>query len=212
MMRARTRAIGSEQGAVFVQVGISLFVLMAFNVFVLDYGMMWIGRASGAERRRCWSARGGDRLGYDDFDDPPSSNGLAAAERTGTWLRRTSIWQQAGTPVVTFNCPSGVAGRCVSVDVYRDGENGSTPMPTLFGPDSWRHQPGREGNGDGFAGKRQRHQLSQADRLRRRLDRTASTDQPIQQLRRNDRGTAGGTRDSYTPPSALAIRSHHRLE
>jgi hypothetical protein len=43
-MGTRERTLRSEQGAVFVQVGISLFVLMAFNVFVLDYGMMWIGR------------------------------------------------------------------------------------------------------------------------------------------------------------------------
>jgi len=43
-MRTRERTLRSEQGAVFVQVGISLFVLMAFNVFVLDYGMMWIAR------------------------------------------------------------------------------------------------------------------------------------------------------------------------
>ena len=31
--------LGSERGAVFVQVGIALFVLVAFNVFVLDYGV-----------------------------------------------------------------------------------------------------------------------------------------------------------------------------
>ncbi len=44
------------------------------------------------------------------------------------------IWQQAGTPVVTFDCPAGVTGRCVRVEVYRDGTNGSTALPTLFGP------------------------------------------------------------------------------
>ncbi len=44
------------------------------------------------------------------------------------------VWQQAGGPVVTFNCPAGVTGRCVRVDVYRDGTNGSTALPTLFGP------------------------------------------------------------------------------
>ena len=43
-MRAGERTLRSEQGAVFVQVGISIFVLMAFNVFVLDYGVMWVSR------------------------------------------------------------------------------------------------------------------------------------------------------------------------
>ena len=46
-----------EEGAVFVQVGIALFVLMAFNVFVLDYGVMWVARGAGAERRRRRGAR-----------------------------------------------------------------------------------------------------------------------------------------------------------
>ncbi len=43
-MSLKERTFASEQGAVFVQVGISLFVMMAFNVFVLDYGVMWVGR------------------------------------------------------------------------------------------------------------------------------------------------------------------------
>ena len=43
-MRAGERTLRSEQGAVFVQVGISILVLMAFNVFVLDYGVMWVSR------------------------------------------------------------------------------------------------------------------------------------------------------------------------
>ena len=29
--------------------------------------------------------------------------------------------------------PPGVAGSCVRVDVYRNGEFGSTPLPTIFG-------------------------------------------------------------------------------
>ena len=37
MTQARARVLASEKGAVFVQVGISLLVLMAFNVFVLGY-------------------------------------------------------------------------------------------------------------------------------------------------------------------------------
>ena len=46
-MTPETRSIGrlkSERGAVFVQVGLAVLVLMAFNVFVIDYGIMWVGR------------------------------------------------------------------------------------------------------------------------------------------------------------------------
>jgi hypothetical protein len=132
-MRTRERTLRSEQGAVFVQVGISLFVLMAFNVFVLDYGMMWIGRRQAQNAADAGALAGAVARGYDDFDDPPSSSGLAhdSAEQVAI---ANLVWQQAGTPVVTFDCPSGVTGRCVRVDVYRDGTNGSTALPTLFGP------------------------------------------------------------------------------
>jgi len=132
-MRARLRIPRSEQGAVFVQVGISLFVLMAFNVFVLDYGMMWIGRSQAQNAADAGALAGALARGYDDFDDPPSSGGLAADSAEGV-AAANLVWQQAGTPVVSFNCPAGVTGRCVKVEVYRDGTNGSTALPTLFGP------------------------------------------------------------------------------
>ena len=137
-MDARERTLRSEHGAIFVQVGISLFVLMAFNVFVLDYGMMWIGRRQAQNAADAGALAGAVARGYDDFDDPPSSTGLAHgfAEEVAEANR---VWQKAGTPlasraVVSFDCPTGVTGRCVRVDVYRDGENGSTAFPTLFGP------------------------------------------------------------------------------
>ncbi len=106
---------------------------MAFNVFVLDYGMMWIGRRqaqnaadagalAGARRARLRRLR---RSAGVRRHRGRSASGVAAANL---------VWQQAGTPVVTFNCPAGVTGRCVKVEVYRDGTNGSAALPTLFGP------------------------------------------------------------------------------
>ena len=132
-MRARERTLRSEQGAVFVQVGISLFVLMAFNVFVLDYGMMWIGRRQAQNAADAAALAGAVALGYDDFDDPPDYFGLAG-EVTRQVVAVNPIWQEAGGTHVDFTCPPGVIGRCVRVDVYRNGERGSQPIPTLFGP------------------------------------------------------------------------------
>ena len=123
----------SERGAVFVQVGISLFVLMAFNVFVLDYGMMWIGRRQAQNAADAGALAGATARGYDDFGSPPSSTGLAARSAQMT-ANANLVWQTAGAPTVSFSCPAGVTGRCVTVEVYRDGTNGSTAMPTLFGP------------------------------------------------------------------------------
>ncbi len=44
-----------------------------------------------------------------------------------------NVWTAAPTAQVSWACPAGVAGSCVRVDVYRNGEFGSTPLPTIFG-------------------------------------------------------------------------------
>ena len=84
-MRTGERTLRSEQGAIFVQVGISMFVLMAFNVFVLDYGMMWIGRRQAQNAADAGALAGAVARGYDDFDDPPASGRarLPQSARTG---------------------------------------------------------------------------------------------------------------------------------
>jgi Flp pilus assembly protein TadG len=132
-MSTNERSRRSEQGAVFVQVGISLFVLMAFNVFVLDYGMMWIGRRQAQNAADAGALAGALARGYDDFSNPPSSGGLTAQSAQAV-AAANLVWQQSATPRVLFNCPAGVTGRCVRVEVYRDGTNSSTALPTLFGP------------------------------------------------------------------------------
>ena len=43
------------------------------------------------------------------------------------------MWNEAGIPEVSFNCPAGVTGRCTRVDVHRNVEHGN-PIDTLFGP------------------------------------------------------------------------------
>ena len=163
-MRTRERNIRSEQGAVFVQVGISLFVLMAFNVFVLDYGMMWIGRRQAQNAADAGALAGGVARAYDDFADPPASNGVAALSASGV-AAANLVWQQAGMPVVTFNCPAGVTGRCVKVEVYRDGTNGSTPSQHSLGLSS-DHDSESQGLGDVHHRQWQRHRLPASDCLR----------------------------------------------
>jgi hypothetical protein len=122
-----------ERGAVFVQVGIAATVLVAFNVFVLDYGMMWVSRRQAQNAADAGALAGAIARGYDDLADPPSPTGLAA--RISQQVARANlVWQQAPTPQVSFDCPPGVSGKCVQVDVYRNGQFGSTPLPTLFGP------------------------------------------------------------------------------
>ena len=124
----------SEEGAVFVQVGIALFVLMAFNVFVLDYGMLWVARGQAQNAADAGALAGAVARGFDDFDNPPHHRHSFAAQVARGVAQANNVWQEPATPVVNFACPTGVAGRCTTIAVYRDGQNGSTPLETLFGP------------------------------------------------------------------------------
>jgi len=125
--------LGSERGAIFVQVGIALFVLVAFNVFVLDYGVVWTARRQAQNAADAGALAGATARGYDDFDDPPDSGGIVPQIASNV-AAANLIWNQPGSAVVTFDCPAGITGRCVRVDVYRNGTNGSTVLPTFFGP------------------------------------------------------------------------------
>jgi len=132
-MSLKERTFTSEKGAVFVQVGISIFVMMAFNVFVLDYSMMWVGRRQAQNAADAGALAAGTALAYDDFTSPTSSTGVAAQSAQQV-VAQNLVWQQAGTPEVLFTCPGGGPGKCAQVNVYRNGQNGSTSLPTLFGP------------------------------------------------------------------------------
>jgi len=132
MKRTRT-FIREERGAVLVQVGIAVLVLMAFNVFVLDFGMMWIARIQAQNAADAGALAGAVARAYDDRADPPHPADLAG-EITRRVARANLIWQQAGEPIVSFDCPVGVDANCTRVDVHRDGSNGSTALPSFFGP------------------------------------------------------------------------------
>ena len=133
-MRSRAR-FGSERGAVFVQVGIAMFVLVAFNMFVLDYGVMWVARSQAQAAADAGALAGAVARGYDDFDPTPSPTGTAA-QLAKAAASANLVWNQPATAdVPSFDCPAGAPpGRCVRVDVYRDGTNTSTTLPTIFGP------------------------------------------------------------------------------
>jgi hypothetical protein len=127
-----TRGVRGETGAVFVQVGIAILVLMSFNVFVLDYGIMWMSRRQAQNAADAGAFAGAIARNYDDFDDPPSGTGPAAESATQA-AAANLIWQEPGISAVSFGCPTGITGRCVRVDVFRNISSGN-PLPTMFGP------------------------------------------------------------------------------
>jgi Flp pilus assembly protein TadG len=129
-MHTRTGKLHSEGGAVFVQFGICLFVLMAFNVFVLDYGMMWVARREAQNAADAGALAGATAQAYDVVVTPTAA--LTSAQSVAT---ANMVWQQAATPVASAICPPGVTGvTCMTVNIYRNGSNGSTALPMLFGP------------------------------------------------------------------------------
>ena len=101
-----------------------MFVLVAFNVFVLDYGVMWVAREQAQNAADAGALAGAVARSYDDLDPTPGPGGETAGIAKATAAANT-VWNEAATAdVESFDCPPGVDGRCVRVDVYRDGTHG----------------------------------------------------------------------------------------
>ena len=128
----RRSLAGDERGAVLVQVAIAILVLTAMATFVVDHGVLWVSRGQAQNAADAGALSGAIARAYDELTDPPASNGKAFNSAMGAALAN-NVWTAAPTAQVSWACPAGVAGSCVRVDVYRNGEFGSTPLPTIFG-------------------------------------------------------------------------------
>jgi hypothetical protein len=131
-MNASLRTRPSDRGVILVQAAIVLLVLLAFLTFVVDYGILWVSRGQAQNAADAGALAGAIARAYDDTANPPSPTGRAAqsAEQAA---EQNNVWNAAPVAQVSFNCPPGVVGACVRVDVYRNGQFGSTPLPMLFG-------------------------------------------------------------------------------
>ena len=114
-----------------IQVAISIAVLMAFTVFVCDYGVVWVSRGQAQNAADAGALAGALARAYDETGDPAAGGVTETAARTAA--QQNLVWSAAGAVNVTYDCPTGVAGRCVRADVYRNGEFGSSTLPTFFG-------------------------------------------------------------------------------
>jgi hypothetical protein len=125
--------MADEGGAVLVQVAIAILVLTAMATFVVDHGVVLVSRGQAQNAADAGALSGAIARSYDELTDPPASNGKAFSSAMGAALANT-VWTAAPTAQVSWNCPvEFVGGRCVRVDVYRNGEFGSTALPTIFG-------------------------------------------------------------------------------
>ena len=122
----------SDRGAVLVQVAIAILVLTAMATFVVDHGVMWVSRGQAQNAADAGALSGAIARAYDELTNPPAVNGKAFSSASAAALAN-NVWNAAPTVQVSWSCPAGVVGSCVRVDVYRNGQFGSTPLPTIFG-------------------------------------------------------------------------------
>ena len=85
----RTRQMSSERGAVLMQVILAMVALIAMNVFVADYGVMWVGRREAQNAADAGALAGAIALAFDNFNDrtpsgPAKTAAQAVAQANGT--------------------------------------------------------------------------------------------------------------------------------
>jgi hypothetical protein len=114
-MRSRISLYRSERGAVFIQVGILLLALMALNVFIVDYGVMWTARTQAQAAADAAALAGATARAYDSR--LVAENRIAEVAQQVADLNQ--IWRAAGGRDVRLDeCPPGVS-KCVKVNVTR---------------------------------------------------------------------------------------------
>jgi hypothetical protein len=129
------RLTRSELGVSLIHVAIIIFVITAFTAFVLDHGVMLLARSQAQNVADAAALAGVTaRLKEEPGDADPAANG-----DTEKVIQQTVDYHSVfgGAPAETgrtwsWDCPTGVVGWCVKVDIFRDGTNGSTTLPVFF--------------------------------------------------------------------------------
>lgn len=123
----------AERGSILIVTAVMIAFLLAFLVLVVDLGVVWVARAQAQNSADAGALAGAVARALDDTE-PVSAGGPTAQAATAAATANTVIGETPGV-VVQFVCPGWVSeGKCVQVDVYRDGTNGSTPLPAYFAP------------------------------------------------------------------------------
>ena len=140
---ART-SLRSNRGAILLNVATGLMVFIGATAFVVDYGVMWVGRGQAQNAADAGALAGAVAMAFDAngwTDRTPTGPARASALRMA---QLHSIWGQP--PNVDVNtdvfftglpaamCPADANGRtpCIRVDVYRNQARGN-PLPAIFG-------------------------------------------------------------------------------
>jgi len=123
-------------------VGVMVFIGML--AFVVDYGVMWVGRGQAQNAADAGALAGAvamalDTNGWTDRTEtgPARAAALRMAQSNAIWSATPSVNVATdvfftGDPAAM--CPADVNGRtpCIRVDVYRNQARGN-PLPAIFG-------------------------------------------------------------------------------
>ena len=127
----------SERGVSLIQVAISIAVLTGFTAFVVDHGVMLFARGQAQNVADAAAIAGVTARVMDEPGDAdPAANGVTEKNILNAISQHAIFGGTSANIGKTWSwtCPAGVTGWCVTVNVFRDGTNGSTTLPVYFAP------------------------------------------------------------------------------
>lgn len=139
-MKRKTRSLGDERGAMLAQAVIAIVGLIALTTFVVDFGVLWVGRGAAQNSADAGALAGATALAFDSYTDRSLTGpAVQSAQRLakGNWVVDQSPDVQPTTDITFPTCPDGSDG-CIRVDVYRGARDASNtvrgiPLPVIFG-------------------------------------------------------------------------------
>jgi Flp pilus assembly protein TadG len=131
------RRLSSESGAVLMNVILAMVLLIGINTFVIDYGVMWVGRGQAQNAADAGALAGAVAMAFDDYNDrldtgPAKRSAYETTQQNSIWgtAPAVNITNDVTFPTVPANpCADS---SCIRVDVYRNVARGN-PLPALFG-------------------------------------------------------------------------------
>lgn len=124
----------SESGAILIQVGLLLLVLLAFLGFVIDEGVRWVARRQAQNAADAGALAGAIARAFDETADPPERAGATVASIQAVTAKNAILGDTTQAVRWSWACPPFVdaGARCARVEIYRDGTDGSPRLPTFF--------------------------------------------------------------------------------
>lgn len=133
--------LSSERGAILMHVAVASVVVIAFSMFVVDYGILWVSRNQAQNAADAGALAGAVAMAFDDDDrtdtGPAKQAALEVARLNGVFGEQPDV-QIAMDDIIFFGedptkFPAECADdTCIRVDVYRNQLRGNA-LPIWFG-------------------------------------------------------------------------------